>query len=579
MNEIHELAIIGGGITGLYSASRVLESAEYAGASVAIIEREREVGGRIATAEHRDRKTLIADLAAMRILRSQPLVRDTIRRFGLAADLEASDHGPTIWRARRSWVTAGMQGAPSLQICDGNLVSNGRFDQFSLDKQEIGLSPAFLALLGFSRALARLEFPQATSSDLTSKCRRLGGQPLSALASFTPTEWRTIAAESRLDGVALWRYSLRGVLERHLSTEAFLLIQSLIGYQSFTGFWNAAEGMPWFIQEFSLDSPYEKLMGGMQRLPATIAAAHEVSGHSPGGCSFLCDREATKLTCCDGYYKIACKDIETEGDSQSVHARRILLAMPIDWMKRLSLDETFGDARRYFDDTVRELDNGLVRHSAVKLFIWCRKTWWTDTLAAVKWRLFSDGPIRQCYFESSDDDLNEDAPSLLMVYVDSDYARHLSDMSEVHGDTDSSSAPEIKLPMRSSCRQIHAHSLAWLIRSLEQLVPSAARITDHFDAAVIGAWLAPTKASWHCWRAGSKPWELRDRGLSPLGTEHAIHYASESIGVDQAWLEGGLRSAERALRLGFGIDTPCSNELQASLQAMGFRDLDEYIGY
>ena len=97
MNEFHDLAIVGAGVSGLYSAWRVLEdaAANAHALKVTVFESGDRVGGRLLSVKPPFVNDTLVELGGMRFSESQRLTRDLIAALGLESrELADAGHYP-----------------------------------------------------------------------------------------------------------------------------------------------------------------------------------------------------------------------------------------------------------------------------------------------------------------------------------------------------------------------------------------------------------------------------------------------------------------------------------------------------
>jgi hypothetical protein len=129
---------------------------------------------------------------------------------------------------------------------------------------------------------------------------------------------------------------------------------------------------------------------------------------------------------------------------------------------------------------------------------------------------------------------------------------------------------QIALGIQSST---HAASQRIIDKAEAQLKIMHGKAIPKADVGVVKEW----KQAWHYWNVHVKPWELATEMITPLGSEVGIFLCGEAYSLEQGWVEGALKSAERVLQK-VGLDQPAWIDRTAEMyEAVGCANFDEYI--
>lgn len=538
MKTSTDTIVIGGGVGGLHAMLRLLDS----GRNVILVDMHDSIGGRAIT-DKAMATTPSTDYGAMRVLQGQPLIHHVIAESLPGDVLQKINYGKSYYRLR------GASG-------------NDSFGRYELGCAEQGLLPAELVLRSITQFLRSVSLPSLIRSEVDKELEKCIPSDRGFLARKLPDAiWRQIAQEGRWFGRAIADISLGQIVSAFLSVEAAQLVRDALGYQSFSGGWNASEGIPWFLSEFASPDPYRHISGGVQSL---LSAMHNRCIGYGCAAQILHGKCAARLRrVSGGLYQVAISS-SSGGESQCILANEILFCIPIDRMLKMQFIGMREQA--YWEVLRNRLDAGLDRHSAVKLFLRTRAPWWLDSVPDMNCRIYTNTPIRQLYLWGHAFGVGGGA--LAMAYMDGHSAITVSEALSLTG----------ARPNRIQIESVEDAVSQWLPIWLRDAVPAAEYFgkKEKFEARCV-RWIAPNCASWHTWRLGVDAAGLRQDAMQPLGPSENVWYASESIAVDQAWLEGALRSAERALVVGMGLQEIYDSRLSQQLYKAGFGSMRDYL--
>jgi hypothetical protein len=264
-----DIAIIGGGIAGLYTAWRLLEqnqadSTVHRGSQkepkfrVHLYEKETWVGGRI----HSHKMlplTYRAELGAMRFRRSHLLLNAVLRKHSVPTR-EFNLPSPVFYvRGRRfttSEITTGRCGT-----CNGE-------GPFHLKPHEQGMSAVELIRYAITVLLNALNFPGLHQGKARQLKRKIRAE------DFDDETWYYVKEEGTYQGLHLYQIGFWNLLQHFLSNEAYVMVHDILSLESILGNWNAAEAIPWFLADFQNDQ-YEMVPGGLSQVAEKLEGAIE----------------------------------------------------------------------------------------------------------------------------------------------------------------------------------------------------------------------------------------------------------------------------------------------------------------
>ncbi len=284
-----DYCIIGGGISGLYSAVRLSQVPRGEDPPrICILEATDRIGGRVATIKIPG-TSFSADLGAMRFIPSQPLLGSLVEHYGL----ETYDYDfPTDFyfvRGRR----IGPQpahgdpvpaGAEQLVEIPTTPAPAPQKLYHSLRSKEIDKEPGALVIHAIAAALQEVRLPEPGRVDPANTARLVDVKDVNlklrncypdvlahGFKAFTPIEWRTIKLLGKyptVDGLYLYQLGFWDVVQSQLSSEAYSFVDEGLGYQTIIGTWNAADAIPWFLTDFF--GTYRSVAGGMGQIPRRL---------------------------------------------------------------------------------------------------------------------------------------------------------------------------------------------------------------------------------------------------------------------------------------------------------------------
>lgn len=529
-----DVAIIGGGMSGLYSAWRLAVDSSAKQQNVHVFEFGNRVGGRLETVFLDGVQERRAEVGGMRYIPSwQTHVTKLIKKLGLQdADFPMGDSNNLFY----------LRGEP-FRSQSFNSVSS----PYRLRGDEQGLTPDDL----FVKVLNYL---------LKSVGRKIVKEDEAYKGAPTREEWDKIKKDPnfKFDQKDLYQQGFWNVLDSLLSYEAYKLLTDAGGYHTLTANWNAAEAASFIGLDF-IGAKYKTLAQGYDMQAAELANRFTSGGGKIWGLSELIkfDKEH------DGRIKLTFRQRKSSARGWSteategfieVFARKLILAMPRHGLERLELHGTFFDLDASRNARQRELIESVLDMPAFKLFMGFDAPWWEDRLSLTSGRSVCDLPIRQTYYFGTSEQTQH---SLLMTsYNDAtsvsfwkglksggDAPKYISPntVAEQLGTGDTFQAPG---PMVE-----HARLQLESLHGIDIPEPIASCYKD---------WSAePFGAGWFLWKAGVKTWEVMPELRCPWKAEAPnVHICGDGYSSLQGWVEGALNTAEKMLQEHFGLAWP-----------------------
>lgn len=524
-DETIDVAIVGGGVSGVYSAWRLKQASPEQ--KIVVFEGSDHIGGRLLSVRPPEIPNMVAELGGMRIL---PAVQPLIKRL-----LEVLNH--------------------ELPLTNQITTYDFPVDQ---DQNIAYLRGVYLRLSDFSKA------PDKVPYDLSFVERgSLAGRiiidaieqivPGITAKNLTEEERRRMTQNASFAGEPLYRQGFWNVLLRVISGEAYQFGVDSGGYNSTLINWNAADAIPWYLSDFGVDAKYQAFTNGFQEVPKSL----ELLFRKAGG-DVRCGARVSGFRWIDGAY-----ELEVQG--KTIRASSLILAMP-----RRSLDllaETSNDLQ-----AIRSLIASVTPRPLFKLFTTYNNPWWraagytdpaTNSFVPVQsGRTVTDLPVRQVYYwPNSDGTPATHGPAMLLASYDDgtnigfwDGLRPQRGQVWQHG----RSVAELEDPFLGEAAGNQSEvDPAWhQHKAPRRMVAEVARqlgkvhgltYTPIVRNAAFRDWGEdPFGGGWNSWNIGVKSWEVKRQIIQPL-SDRPLYICGEAYSDAQGWVEGALQTADMLL--------------------------------
>lgn len=523
--DVLDYAIVGGGVSGVYSGWRLLTSTSSGdrNPTVALFEMSERIGGRLLSVTPPGIPNTKVEIGGMRYTSAHRLVVGLVGHFGLT---------PLPFPVREPQNIAYLRG-------------------HRLRLQELTDAEALpYALRADERSAGDLE-----AGFTAVAARRMLRTLLEKNVDLTEVDWLEIARTTRFEGARLQDLPLRYLMQRAISHEAFAFAEDSSGYDSILFTWNAADGFPWNLADFGTGVTFHRIAEGYDQIPIRIGEAFRKAG---GEIHLQTRLEAFDQVVEDGSPLIELR-LSGGGRTETVRARHLILAMP---RRSLELLDQTGVVLSSDNTHVHRLIGSVTPIPLFKLGICYPYPWW-ETLppamvrgepkSIVAGESVTDLPVRQCYYWAVD---RSSQNAVILVYDDGlalDYWAGLRTQTEAfedasettdHGETWST----YKAPKRM-VDEIH--------RQLLQI----------HGAQTLEGVPAPYAAAFRDWGTdpyggGANFWHLHvdshavSRAILQPVPEVPVYICGEAYSHAQGWVEGALATAEVMLQSHLGLPPP-----------------------
>lgn len=489
-----DIAIVGGGISGLYAAWRL--GAEPRGRRVALFESSRKWGGRIDTAD--------------------------ARLLGAGAGVELGS----------------MRFTPSMRIVSGLL------DLMRLEKQKFpGITMRQLHVRGVNATPGDpANFPYKLAKGESSNPIELAKSVVQKFVpkafELKPEEWEATIRTARFEGRPVYEWGFWNIAEAVASDEAYDYLNTAFGLQSAMSNVNAAMAV------HAIAVPLEDYIhnrvcrpkAGWGGLVRELLAGLEAQ---PGVRTAL-EHRLIELSRVEAGYRLR---FETPDGERTIDAGQVILAMPKRSLELIDCGALMPGAR------LNRLLNSVMGVPAFKLCLGYEEPWWQKLKGWSDGYSITDMPARQVYYGigvgGSDD---QNARILMASYCDLESTAFWSGLARL-GDGHTM--------VDSQVNGHHARLIAAASRQLQTLLTGGTGEIPAPVWLGFADWSRdPFGGGWHEWRPGVDILSAIPRMRQPFGEEVSVYVCGEAYSFFQGWIEGALMSAERLLEDHFDVSRP-----------------------
>ncbi|MDD5273133.1 MAG: FAD-dependent oxidoreductase [Methylovulum sp.] len=519
-NEKIDIAIVGGGVSGVYSAWKLQQ--KYPAKKIVVFEGGDHIGGRLLSVTPPNIPDMVAELGGMRILENaQPLIVALIQ--------ELNQQLPTDQQ---------------IELYD-----------FPVDKnQNIAyLRGVYLRLSDFTKKPDKVPYKLA----FLEKGNTPGGVIVNAIEQIVPgitnpklSEWqrREMAQQASFAGEPLYKQGFWNVLYRVISSEAYQFGMDAGGYNSTLANWNAADAIPWFLTDFGIVPQYKGFKKGFQQVPKSLADFFVKLGGEI--------RLGAKLN----GFKTVDDQFHLDILGQTVVADSLILAMP-----RRSLDLLAPTSPEL--QTIQTLIGSVTPRPLFKLFTTYTNPWWlaagyTDAktgkfVAVESGRSVTDLPVRQTYYwpKNTGEPATAGESMLLASYDDGNNIGFWDGLRPQRTQAWKKGLAHAKIDdaFLGTVEQSDA-DLDWCqYKAPAKMVAEVARQlqlmhglshTPLVKNAAFRDWGEdPFGGGWNSWNIGVKSWEVKEQITQPI-SNLPLYICGEAYSDAQGWVEGALQTAD-----------------------------------
>jgi monoamine oxidase len=542
----YDVAVVGAGISGVYTAWRLLtgqpahdsDVARWRGdgrLKVALFEQSDRIGGRLLSARPPGLPDTTAELGGMRYVSTQHRVAALVEKvFRLRHHQQIVEEDNNIGFLRGRLLRMSQLRDPLalpyyLDPGEAAWLAAGR-----------GKSPADL----IGRALTRL-MPDINERQ---KDGTLGDYLSAVKLAHFPGEGRA----------KLWQHGFWNLLAKEMSPDGYAAARATIGYDSLQGNSNALD-MTREAFAFAPGVEYRMVDQGYELLPWKLAEAFKEAGGTI--------KKKRSLTYFDANDTAGVK-LAFDNGLAPVTARAVVLAMP-----RRSLELLQGPKGRW--KTFQSTLAAVMSVPLFKLFLLYDECWWQDA-GVTRGRSLTDLPLRQCYYwpvgRSGGCVPGRSDKGLVMAYDDLrnvSFWNGLRKPAPPHEDDSDHWQPLNRdsvsqlSPGGSYDDQLTANwcerrattAMALELHRQLMVMHGAVKAPNPIDAAYMDWSEDPYGGGVHFWNPGINSAECVLSMTEPM-QGFPCYLCGEAYSTEQTWVEGALETAEIVLQKRLGLQKP-----------------------
>ena len=520
-DSILDVAIVGGGVSGVYSGWRMLRDGRghtYTGSTpkITVFEGSERIGGRLLSLTPPGMPNTRCELGGMRYMSRHVLVSWLVQTFGLATEPMGVAEPENIAYLR------GRQ----VRLSDLNTRSLLPYNFTSIEQHVVENPKTALLMYALQQIV-----PNA----------------LSITYEQLLEEMRTI----QFDGKPLHEQGFWNVMARVLSPDAYWFVRDTSGYDCLVSNWSAADAIPFILADFGQGVTYSRFPNGYVELPQRLAREFEDDGGVIKLGTWL--RSFDTATLPDGSSGVELRF----SDGSTVCARNLVLAMP---RRSLELIEPTGAILDPQHTDVRALIESVMPIPLFKIFLCYDHPWW-KALGVDTGRSLTDMPIRQCYYWGVEPKTPlMDGNSCLLASYDDDLSvtfwaglREKSAATPLYEPTKTYTGECAPSDDWASYRAPHA----MLIEAHRQIVAmhGVTYAPLPYDAAYRDWAEDPYGGGVNFWQIHAKSWEVIPAIVNPR-PGIPVYICGEAYSHEQGWVEGALQTAEIMLQQHFKLPPP-----------------------
>jgi hypothetical protein len=548
------IAIIGGGITGLFCAYILARN----GKSVRLFEASERLGGRIRTIRLNNtnedagkqwdpcKLEFCAEFGPMRLeLDKQLLVKALLNHLEIKP-LEPGKEAKPHWIDFPSYASPTMASDP----------------KYELRRDEEGKTPLQLLRMAVLRVIAHLEISH--KCHVYKKLEKLKDDIKLAAATQEVVEPIFVGWVKKLKPRHLWEIQTEGRIGWEFPTDAGIEKRDTPLYT--LGFWNllsdylshdaimklrdlgtfyhllpenpnAAEWLVWWLIGFGASDHLHGIFGGMQCIVDELVKKLESVGVRP-----VTKCKATGITEKNGKFDLAFEQKPNEEDKSNEEAyERVILALPKSPLEKIVHASL--SAFKSEKDILSLLDSAF-SFPMVKLFVVVKERWWEETNRANRYA--TKVPTRELHYWKGPKDSKQ---GLVMLYTDrpasSFWANYLPPEKQPDANWGRNPPPQ----NASTDQPLPAELRERLIRKAVQYI-NENNLPDITEKDIVWYGIRdwgrePFGGANHAWRPERRYWVVMGRlgDIADGSATPSIHVCGEAYSDYHGFIEGSLRSA------------------------------------
>lgn len=515
-----DIAIIGGGVSGVYTAWK-LKQKYGESKKIALYEGSGHIGGRLLSVRPPGIDNMVAELGGMRVLEN---IQE--RAMALIAELNLQlppEEKITLFDfpVDEDQNIAYLRGI-HMRLAD--FIKDPAKVPYRLSKNEYGKGPGTIIVDAIEKVVP-------------------------GIGAATDEERRKMVQAATFEGLPLYQWGFWNLLYRVVSSEGYQFSLDAGGYDTTLVNWNAADAIPWFLSDFGITPHYMGFKNGFQQVPITLGKFFEELGGS-----ISLNKKLERFDWKGDVFNLIFND-------ESITANQLVLAMP-----RRSLELLAPQSPKLQE--INTLINSVTGRPLFKLFTTYDEPWWTKvegTPPIETGRTVTDIPVRQTYYWPKDDGTppTQGKSILLASYDDGnntgfwDGLRPKRSLAWRLGRSrtivDAFRGADDKLPVKAATGKYGLNQQWSDYEAPKRMVDEISRqlsqvhdieATPEVKSAAFRDWGEdPYGGGWNSWNIGVKSWEVRDKIVHPIDN-CPLFICGEAYSDAQGWVEGALQTAQ-----------------------------------
>ena len=558
-----EVAVIGAGTSGLYTAYRLVTDKKFKAGDVQIFDMNSKLGGRLESVIMPG-MNFWGELGGMRYLTSQEIVTTLIEGYQDPAD---PNKLIPVLKDKMTPVPFPMGDATKLLMylrkdrCkqDAWNVAQAKGEKlitrYYLNNDDLGFSSDQL----FNKIIYDVLMADPWVAEKYGSKIKRGDTIYDYSFELTSVDWDDIKPKlvynfpnspydrRKVNDLGFWN-----LIKDQVSQEGYEFLANAGGYYSNTINWNSAEAFPYMVGDFSAGTIYKTIEEGYDSIAYALANAyteHEGANIWSENKLLTFTKEHSLIN--SHAYELTFLNLKTN-KTWKVYANSIVLAMPRKSLELLDQNNFFFNINE--NSKLNYNIRSVIKEPAFKILMGFPYPWWKE-LGIDHGHSITDLPMRQCYYFGTDP--QTDNSMLLGSYGDMEtetFWKALSDDKVLF---------EVKAAKSASLKELHALDdvqatklmVDELMTQLRELHGDQVTIPEPYVTYFKDWTDDPFGAGYHAWKAGYSVEHVMPYMRKPVADEH-IHICGEAYSDQQGWVEGAFCEAEKMLQDYFGLKRP-----------------------
>lgn len=558
-----DVAIIGAGTSGLYTAYRLVSSGKYTASQVQLFDMSNRLGGRLESVMMPG-MNFWGELGGMRYLTSQEIVTTLIEGYPLTAD---PDKRTPVLTDKMTPVPFPMGDPDKLFMYlrkerfkqDAWTVAQGEGKKlptrYYMNEDDFGFSSDQL----FNKIIYDVLMADPWVAETYGSLIKKGDTIYDYSFELTSVNWDDIKPrlvynfpgspydKRKVNDLGFWN-----LIKDQVSQEGYEFLANAGGYYSNTINWNAAEAFPYMVGDFSAGTVYKTIEEGYDSIAYALANDYVSNA---GACIWSENKllTFTKDHPLQGSYTYQLTFLNLPSQTEwKVYANTIVLGMPRKSLELLDQENFFFNVSK--NPELNTNIRSVIMEPAFKILMGFERPWWKE-LGIDSGHSITDLPMRQCYYFGTDAVNNNSM--LLGSYGDMETETFWKALSDDKLLFEVRAIKSVSLEALHKLDDVQATQLMVdeLMNQLRELHGPAVDIPEPYVTWFRDWTDDPYGAGYHAWKAGYSVKDVMPYMRQPLAGEQ-IHIIGEAYSDQQGWVEGAFCVAEKMLRDKFGLDCP-----------------------